>query len=735
MKKKIIPFVALAALISMSACTLNNTSRQSSTSEPTSSTVTPSVSVSSTSSSEVSSSTNTTINVTGIELALEKTNLFVGETTTATVTITPSDATDATYSLVSGNTEVATVLGNTITAVGAGSTKIIATSNDGKKVSEVNLIVEDIPAPTLNIPGEKTLTVKAGESINLPAVTATDYLGNDLSQNIEVEDTAENGTINNGVFTAKIAGTHTIAYYVEDEDGRYAEDEILINVEAATPESFDVEGYQDLSAMKNYGVFKENFSKGKKSPLAAITDSQNATYITGTSEAISGNSLVMDMNKTAGSSANSIFLNAFNDYFHRDVQATYKVSFKYKLLTPANNYGDVYFGLSWDDSNGLNNKFVTSGAVQDQVYEFSTSFLATSIPSAKNAYFFFFKLSGSTEDIKIAVDDFVIETVECAQVVPVEPSATELEAGFTWDFKDNGATVSNGETVIVKNIENEATRTALTDSEYFSDNSLKLINADDHLFSGLTKNNMTPEKKLSLEMVYYAPSAEAQSGFHLIMMGENGNPTLSIENQDLGNGFHKVTYSGLVANGYYKLNIYAAGNPNFEIYIGYLTATLSEPDPIPAGTTTNGYKEGDSWSWTSRQWGNQDKGAIKTEAFDDNAAAIENEKMGTVPTKFTVSGANVNMEWAQAGGKIETGHVYEIKVTYYVESFTEGARLMINFDNNVFLELPSSVGFHEETITWTATKDVDFMSIYCPDQTEAVFYLASFDVTLKTVVQ
>ena len=75
------------------------------------------------------------------------------------------------------------------------------------------------------------------------------------------------------------------------------------------------------------------------------------------------------------------------------------------------------------------------------------------------------------------------------------------------------------------------------------------------------------------------------------------------------------------------------------------------------------------------------------------------------------------------------------KVTYYVESFTEGARLMINFDNNVFLELPSSVGFHEETITWTATKDVDFMSIYCPDQTEAVFYLASFDVTLKTVVQ
>ena len=245
---------------------------------------------------------------------------------------------------------------------------------------------------------------------------------------------------------------------------------------------------------------------------------------------------------------------------------------------------------------------------------------------------------------------------------------------------------------------------------------------------------MTPEKKLSLEMVYYAPTEAAQGGFHLIMMG-NGNPTLSVIKEDLGNGFYKVTFAGVVANGYEQLNIYGAGNAKFEIYVGYIKATLSEPDPIPVGTTANGYKEGDSWSWTSRQWGNQDKGTIKTEAFDNNAAAIENEKMGTAPTKFTVNGANVNMEWAQAGGKIETGHEYEIKVTYYIESYTEGARLTINFDNAVFLDLPTSVGFHEETLTWTANMNVDFMSIYCPTQTEAVFYLASFDVTLKTINQ
>ena len=190
MKKKIMPIVALAALLSMSACTTTrdsspNNSMPSSTetpSAPISSVTSSEVSSETSSSSESSSSSDTTIHVTSIELVLEKTKLFVGQTTTATVTVTPSDATDATYSLISSDTNVATVSGNTITAVNAGNAKITATSTDGAKVSEVNLVVEEVPAPTLTIEGEKTLTVAAGESLNLPAVSAEDYLGNDLTE-------------------------------------------------------------------------------------------------------------------------------------------------------------------------------------------------------------------------------------------------------------------------------------------------------------------------------------------------------------------------------------------------------------------------------------------------------------------------------------------------------------------------------------------------------------------------
>ena len=272
-------------------------------------------------------------------------------------------------------------------------------------------------------------------------------------------------------------------------------------------------------------------------------------------------------------------------------------------------------------------------------------------------------------------------------------------------------------------------KSVMQSSEYFSDNALKLINADGHLFSGLTKNNMTTEKQLDIEMVYYAVN---DGGFHLIMMGDNGNKTLDITKEDLGNGLKKVTFSGIIASGWNQLNIYGAGNANFEIYVGQLKAKVSEPPVREEDTTINGYKVGDSWTISQRQWGNEDKGnGLKTEAFDNNADAIANEKMGTAPTKFTINAANVNMEWFQANGRIETGHTYTITLTYYVASWEGSARMMYNFDNQVFENVGStSVGFHEETITWTATKDVDFFSLYFPDTTNGVVYVANVTVTL-----
>lgn len=589
--------------------------------------------------------------------------------------------------------------------------------------------------PVLTITGEKTYTVNAGEDLTLPTASAKDYLNNDLTSSIEVEDLAESGTIKGNVFNAKIAGEHKLSYYVEDSDGRFAETEIIVNVVPAHEETFDVTDKNDPALMAEYKEVRENFAKGRKSPIGAMTDGNNAVTMTSTEEAIEGNSLIIDANKTAGSAANCVFLNSFNDYFKRGLSATYSVSFKYKIIEGSDNFGDFYFGLSWDGFDGLNNSFVGSKKEIGQVYEYTCTFPGAVVPETGNAYFRFFKLSGATSATRIAVDSFTFQTKELAQVTTVVPTADQLqeENGFTWNFSDKAATSTNGEIVIVDKLDDAEAVAAMKASDKFSANALRLTNADGHLFDGLTKDNMIVSKMLTIDITYYAIN---DTGFNLIMMGTSGNPTLQITNTAEGK-IHTVHCEVKVLSGFYQLNIYGASNPNFDILIGSMTAKLTDAAPVPEDQTPNGHKVGDNWDISSRQWGNQDKNGIATAAFDDYAPAIENEKMGTAPTKLTVNGGNLNMEWFQANGKMEIDQTYEITLTYYVKEYAEGPRFMYNFDNNVFLDIgPTTVGFHESTIPWKATRTVDFFSFFFPDANSvATIYIAKVNVKLTEIAK
>lgn len=733
MKKKIIPLVLLGILSlgSLVGCGGND---NPTTDNPITNTLTTNTPTTETPTTP-NSTTPAVVRVESVELNADKTTLYIGQTANLTVSILPENAEDKTYSFASSDSDVASVNDNIVTANKIGSAVITVTTNDGNKTDTVNITVTAIPDPTITIDGNKTLTVNAGENLTLPTVSAKDYDNKDLSSYIEIEDLAESGTINNNVFNAKIAGSHEISYYVETDDGRYAEDYLTVDVKPATAESFDVSSYSDPSVITTYGVYKENFEKGRKSPLyAALNDSQNAAYLTSTSDAIQGNSLVINFNKTAGSALNALFLGVFNDYFVREKAVTYKVSFDYKVLSDSVP-SDIYFGLSWDGSNGLNNQFVTN-KTKDQVNSFSCSFPATKIPAAGNAYFIFFQLSGSTNDSIIAVDNFVFETIECAQVNEVTPTAEQLQAenGFRWDFVDNGASSTNGETIVINNVENETAKDAMKNDTDFGKNALKLTNADDHSFSGLTKNNMIVGKKITIEMKYYAVNG---NGFHLIMKGESGNPTLSIDSKHDGN-MYVVTYTGTIENGWYQLDIYGQNNPNFEIYIAYINVKLADADPIPENQTPKGHKVGESYTQSSRQWGNEDKTAqngTKTEAFDNYEDAIANEKMGTKPTKLTSTIGNATHEWYQTGGTalpLEIEQTYSITVVYYVVECS--GSFTLNFDNHVFLDLENSIGFHECTISWVAERSVDFFCFFFPENpSTATIYIAYTKVELTAV--
>ncbi len=726
MKKKIIPFAVLLAALTTGivGCgeTSSSTSQPTISSEPTSTT----------------SSEKEVVHVSSISIIAEKTELFIGEDTKVKTSILPENADDKTFTLKSEDESILTVDQNgKVTAIAAGTTNVVATSTDGAKTSKVSITVKAASKPVLKMPEVLTYQASVGTAFTLPTVTAKDYKGNDITSSIEIEDLNEKGSIKNGVFTAAIAGEHTLSYYVEDPNDAnlFTEGEIKINVAAAHEETFDVTGYDDPSALANYGTFKENFGKGIKSPTyRAIADSNNATHLSGGEDAINGNSLIVDANKTAGSAARCIFFNQFNDYFKRGISATYTVSFSYKILSnDVGNFSNFYLQLNWDGSSGLNQTFVPSNAQVNTVYEASFSFPGTKIPTTGNAWFGLFKLSGSNTDTIIAIDNLTFSAKEVAQVNAVVPSSEQLTKGFTFDMENNGTESTNGETVIIDKIENTDAKTAMKANDNFGKNALKLTNADDHLFAGLTKNNMVVGKKLTIEVYYYSVN---NKGLHYIMMGDNGNPTLQIEDKEVSGNIRVTKYEGVIESGWNQLNIYGQGNSSFEIYIGKINLKLAEADPVPEDETPKGYKVGFNFNEKTRAFGTANETSRAVENFDNNAAVIANSNMGDAPQKVTFKNANTTIEWFRGDGRIEDKQKYKITLDYYVSNWS--GRLMYNFDNNVFLEIGSNMeeGYHRSEITWTANRQVDFFSFYTPgDGGTGTFYVGNINVELIEIAK
>lgn len=726
MKKKIIPFAVLLAALTtgiVGCGEINSSNPQPTTSSEATSTT---------------SSEKEVVHVSSISIIAEKTELFIGENTKVKTSVLPENADDKTFTLKSENESILTVdQTGKVTAIAAGTTNVVATSTDGAKTSKVSITVKAASKPVLKMPEVLTYQASVGTAFTLPTVTAKDYKGNDITSSIEIEDLNEKGSIKNGVFTAAIAGEHTLSYYVEDPNDAnlFTEGEIKINVAAAHEETFDVTGYDDPSALANYGTFKENFGKGIKSPTyRAIADSNNATHLSGGEDAINGNSLIIDANKTAGSAARCIFFNQFNDYFKRGISATYTVSFSYKILSnDVGNFSNFYLQLNWDGSSGLNQTFVPSNAQVNTVYEASFSFPGTKIPTTGNAWFGLFKLSGSNTDTIIAIDNLTFSAKEVAQVNAVVPSSEQLTNGFTFDMENNGTESTNGETVIIDKIENTDAKTAMKANDNFGKNALKLTNADDHLFAGLTKNNMVVGKKLTIEVYYYSVN---NKGLHYIMMGDNGNPTLQIEDKEVSGNIRVTKYEGVIESGWNQLNIYGQGNSSFEIYIGKINLKLAEADPVPEDETPKGYKVGFNFNQKTRAFGTANDTSRAVENFDNNAAVIANSNMGDAPQKVTFKNANTTIEWFRGDGRIEDKQKYKITLDYYVSNWS--GRLMYNFDNNVFLEIGSNMekGYHRSEITWTANRQVDFFSFYTPgDGGTGTFYVGNINVELIEIAK
>ncbi|MDR2886978.1 MAG: Ig-like domain-containing protein [Bacteroidales bacterium] len=133
---------------------------------------------------------NETVAVTGVTLSKTTLTLETGMSATLAATVAPADATDKTVTLTSSNHEVATVAGDTVTAVGVGTATITSTTRDGNFKAACTITVNE-PAPritmtmttgmegevTILLAGTGTATINWGDGSEPETVTLTEYNG------------------------------------------------------------------------------------------------------------------------------------------------------------------------------------------------------------------------------------------------------------------------------------------------------------------------------------------------------------------------------------------------------------------------------------------------------------------------------------------------------------------------------------------------------------------------------
>ena len=696
-----------------------------------------------------------TVSVSGVKLTLDKTTIKVGETANATIAVSPENATNKEYELKSADEKIAKVEGTVITAISEGQVDITVTTKDGNKQDTVKLTVEVLPKvdPKLVYTGETTFTVQAGVDLALPKITALSGDGKtDITNLMEVADTTDSKAVNADFtkFNSKIAGEHKVSYYVEEGEGEELKSDELIltvNVTPVTAENFEVTAEDNvLDNIKTAGkTFKENFANGIKSPLyKTLGDSNGAAHLSATSDAISGNSLIIDFDKTIGSSANALFI-TLNDSLPRGESKNYTVEFDFKIIE-ADNVNDVYFGLRYDDFDGTNVQFASGKKVSDGVVHFKHKFTETTYPTDKNAGFFFFRYPSNDSPCRIAVDNFQITSTDATSFTKVVPTADQLKVagGFTFDWKEKGSTFGQGETLAIDNIEDETIKNAIKGKEGFGTNIMHLTGRDGHIFEGLNSTNLVAGMKLKISYRYYC----VNDGSFLVLPMAGGKQTDTInkfDKKDIEGNIKSISFEYVLKSGDDCINFYPNGNNNFNIYMGNMTVELLEytAPVIPEDQTANGFKVGYSFTVKSRAEGNADYGSQKATNNVTVPSDVTGEGFEATSSLLEYKNArDVTMPWfkgADASGKcqIEKGHIYKITVVYFMQNYN-GSIWMINIDNAEFLPLDVGEGYHKTEINWTATKDVDNFSFYIPGDTtvtDAKIYIAYTTVELTKIAK
>ena len=451
-----------------------------------------------------------------------------------------------------------------------------STSDSLEDSSDDQSIITDTVAPVVTINGATSFTLNAGETLTLPEANATDDADGDLTEGIKILSASGNKfcTISDGKFTSVVGGTYEVLYCAVDAAGNDAFESVYITVNALTDEK-ELDGEHDLSVLDNQETFVENFAEGAQSPL--LKDSFRDYYtLTATDEAISGNSLIIDYNKTDSTHGNKIYLSNLTPYFKTGI---WSISFDVKLISgEAFDNFYVAYSLTSDAAMSYGRKCSLIGMKAGDVkhVEFTTA-IGIEDENEGRAVLYIYNVV-PTMNAKIALDNFVIKRENLAHDA-YSPTIEELEDGFTYTWQEN-ANTALGVPEKVSDITDSAAKNAISKSSEFSGTAKRLY-ASSRLFglaSSINPDYFTVGRVYTIRIPYYQKAGEAAS-YLTVVNGTANNRTIGVNifNRVGQVAVYELKY--IIQSGEQELVIYNENNWN-NLWIGNITITLSDRQDV-----------------------------------------------------------------------------------------------------------------------------------------------------------
>ncbi|MDR0856064.1 MAG: hypothetical protein LBM78_01495 [Clostridiales bacterium] len=328
--------------------------------------------------------------------------------------------TDGTYNATAGTFSA--------TVAGVYTLTVTATNVQKTDVKTVTVTVTEPPiptaAPTLTFVNQAaSYSGAVNANITLPKATAANYLGEDISADLEVAPVDNRGvslTKNaNLTYTlvALVAGVHKISYYVEDD---YGDDEQFIDVTVTplTTETALTAAENNIANLNTSAlVYKENFAKGYGSDLVqGLNGGSVVTSILGGADAIAGNSLLLDYTNCGATTNTSVWFTGLDSYIK---SGRWIIEFDAKILE--GKIPDFYVSFIQDgDASGDNKSYSVS--TDGSVTHISYNALKTFDLSAP-WHFRMFTYTGNGafqyEGLKLVLDNFSFTWKEAgASIVP-----------------------------------------------------------------------------------------------------------------------------------------------------------------------------------------------------------------------------------------------------------------------------------------------------------------------------